>query len=123
MKASYYRARALAVDKLGPDADDVLAKLDAAGLMVVFRREVAAASLADAEVLENVTLRAPATWAAPEQVAVITAGGEVLNLYVHEDAAGQVGEAVQLQTVMGHGVDVTIDREAEVLLRAVAVDR
>ncbi|MBZ9713727.1 hypothetical protein [Deinococcus multiflagellatus] len=116
-------ARELAVDALGPDADEVLSLLDAKGLVIVRRRDLPGSHPADAETLENVTLQAPATWTEPHQLTVITPAGETLELYVHEVDAALVYEAVQLQAVLGHRVDVVIDREGQILLRATAVPR
>ncbi|MVN86936.1 hypothetical protein GO986_09175 [Deinococcus sp. HMF7620] len=114
-------ARYLALDVLGPDADNILAKLDAEGLVIVRKRDLPGHLPDNAETLENVMLRAPTTWAEPHHLTVITASGETLQLYVHEVHAAQVHEAVQLHAVLGHRVEVVIDREGQILLAATAM--
>lgn len=122
MKIDLYRARQIAVDALGPDGDDTLATLDAAGLVVVLRRQLPQDTGAN-EALLDVQLTAPANWRPGSEVTVTTDAGEVLRLTPADGVDVQVREALSLQAVMGHRIDVAVDREGQLLLSAAAVDR
>ena len=57
------------------------------------------------------------------QAGSMTREGEVLQLVAAEGTDLQIGEAVSLQSIMGHRINVTVDREGKLLLAAVAVER
>ncbi|MCD0176161.1 hypothetical protein IHN32_09430 [Deinococcus sp. 14RED07] len=121
MKIDLCRARQIAVDALGPNGDDTLAALDAAGLVVVLRRQLPR-DTGDSEELLDVQLATPANVTPIWGVTVTTREGEVLQLVAAEGTDLQIGEAVSLQSIMGHRINVMVDREGGLLLAAVAVE-
>ncbi len=114
-------AREAALAALGRGGERTLEKLEAAGLTVVRRLDRPAPGEASVSHLDHVQLQLPSTWTAPYPVTVITNGDEVLHLHALRSAAPQIAEAFQLHAVMGHRLDVTVNREEALLLSAVAV--
>ncbi len=116
-------AREAALSALGRTGETTLARLEAAGLTVVRTADLPEQRGAGVRTLTGVQLRTPANWAAPWPVTVIAPDGETLHLHVLRAAHTQVAEAVHLQEVMGHALDVEVDTDSELLIRATAVSR
>lgn len=116
-------ARDAALAALGRGGERTLEKLEADGLTVVRRTDLPMTDGAGAAHLDRVQLQMPTNWTPPYPVTVITNSDEVLHLHALRSAAPQIAEAYQLYTVMGHRLDVSVNREEALLLSAVAVAR
>ncbi|MFC4637017.1 hypothetical protein [Deinococcus hohokamensis] len=114
-------ARVAALSKLGRTGETTLAKLEAAGLVVVRRADLPPVTGQGVKVLEGVTVQTPANWREPWPVTVYAPDGQVLHLVALRAAAAAIGEAVQLQAVMGHQLNVAVARDEGLLLSATAV--
>lgn len=113
-------ARDLALTVLGRGAHSTLAKLEAAGLVVVKRTELPRVD-GRVEHLEAARAQVPANWSEPWPVTVVTAEGERLELYALHARREHIGEALQLHAVMGLRLDLTVNRAEELVLDASAV--
>lgn len=115
-------ARLEATSALGRGAERTLTQLEAAGLVVVRLADLPPAE-AITRTLQDVELMAVQGWQPPYRLAVTHGAGETLDVHALRTAVPDIREAATLAQVMGLRLDVEVDEDEGLLLRAWTVER